>query len=180
MSNRVTQIDPLQIQARHTGDADHTPIHMDKISQGAHSHCLSEKPKADNAIQETRSQADQLPPVMRGPPSDKFIKRFSCRLAGSVTVVERIEDRTKIVHIREFSKFSKDKADCWLQVLRSTHHPNITSAIEIYKDHGMTYFVVDDLPLTLENLAACEVLPSELEYLKGYVTYWSLALNMES
>jgi hypothetical protein len=33
---------------------------------------------------------------------------------------------------------------------------NVISATEIFKDLGMTYFIVDDLPLTLEHLVACD------------------------
>lgn len=59
--------------------------------------------------------------------------------------------------------FSKKKADIWLQVLQQIYYPNIISANEIFKDHGITYFTVDNLPLTLEYLVACDIFPSELQ-----------------
>ncbi|KAH2144446.1 hypothetical protein KXV68_005351 [Aspergillus fumigatus] len=85
---------------------------------------------------------------------------FTCDLAGPVSVAVDDKNPSKVIAVRAFSK---KKADTWLQVLEQTQHPNVISARQIFKDHGMTYFIVDDLPLTLEHLVACDVFPSELQ-----------------
>jgi hypothetical protein len=85
---------------------------------------------------------------------------FTCDLAGPVSVAVDDKNPSKVIAVRAFSK---KKADTWLQVLEQTRHPNVISARQIFKDHGMTYFIVDDLPLTLEHLVACDVFPSELQ-----------------
>ena len=41
------------------------------------------------------------------------------------------------------------------------HHTNILSSNECFKDDQTFYFVVDDLPITLEHLVACNAYPSE-------------------
>jgi hypothetical protein len=85
---------------------------------------------------------------------------FTCDLAGPVSVAIHDKDPSKVIAVRAFSG---RKADAWLQVLQQTQHPNIISAKDIFKDQGLIYFIVDDLPLTLEHLVACDVFPSELQ-----------------
>ncbi|OJJ42064.1 hypothetical protein ASPZODRAFT_162382 [Penicilliopsis zonata CBS 506.65] len=98
--------------------------------------------------------------IQRGCPWDTLKDLFTCDLAGPVSLAIHREDPRKVIAVRSFSR---DKADIWLQVLRKTKHPNIISAREIFKDHGTTYFIVDDLPLTLEHVVACDIFPSELQ-----------------
>lgn len=98
--------------------------------------------------------------IQRGSPWGALKDLFTCDLAGPVSVAVHDKNPSKVIAVRAFSK---KKADIWLQVLQRTHHLNVISAREIFKDHGMTYFIVDDLPLTLEHLVACDVFPSELQ-----------------
>jgi uncharacterized protein (DUF433 family) len=50
-----------------------------------------------------------------------------------------------------------------LQIFRRTRHKNILSAEECYQDGGTLFAVVDDLPLTLEQLVACPAYPNETQ-----------------
>jgi len=40
-------------------------------------------------------------------------------------------------------------------------HENIISAKECYRDGDRSYFLFDDLPITLEHLVACDAYPSD-------------------
>ncbi|KAL4936128.1 hypothetical protein BDV06DRAFT_205574 [Aspergillus oleicola] len=102
----------------------------------------------------------QLPGIRRGSPWGNLEQLFTCDLAGPVSVALHVESPSKVIAVRALSKA---KADTWLQVLQQTQHPNVISAREIFKDHEMTYFIVDDYPLTLEHLVACDIFPSELQ-----------------
>ena len=112
--------------------------------------------------------------IQRGCPWDTLKDLFTCDLAGPLSLAVHKEDPRKVIAVRSFSR---DKADIWLQVLRKTKHPNVTSAREIFKDHGMTYFIVDDLPLTLEHVVACDIFPSELQLASILVQVWEHKLN---
>jgi hypothetical protein len=109
---------------------------------------------------QSENLADQSPVTRTGSPWDTLKRLFTCDLAGSVYIAVHDKSPSKVVAVRAFSK---KKADTWLQVLQRTRHPNVISAKEIFVDNGMTYFIVDDLPLTLENLVACDLFPSELQ-----------------
>lgn len=98
--------------------------------------------------------------IQRGCPWDILKDLFTCDLAGPVSLAIHKEDPRKVIAVHSFSR---DKADIWLQVLWKTKHPNVISAREIFKDHETTYFIVDDLPLTLEHVVACDIFPSELQ-----------------
>ena len=91
--------------------------------------------------------------IQRGCPWGTLQDLFTCDLAGPVSVAIRKENPRKVIAVRSFSR---DEADKWLQVLRKTKHPNIISVREIFKDHVTIYFIVDDLPLTLEHVVACD------------------------
>ncbi|KAB8213605.1 hypothetical protein BDV33DRAFT_229105 [Aspergillus novoparasiticus] len=102
----------------------------------------------------------QSPVIWRGSPWDTLKDLFTCDLAGPVSIAFHEKGPSRVIAVHAFSK---KKAEAWLQVLQQTHHPNVISANEIFKDHGTTYFTVDDLPLTLEHLVACDIFPSELQ-----------------
>ncbi|CEJ55662.1 hypothetical protein PMG11_01910 [Penicillium brasilianum] len=100
------------------------------------------------------------PVIQRGCPWDTLKDLFTCDLAGPVTLAIHKQDPRKLIAVRSFSR---DKADKWLDVLRRTKHPNVVCARQIFKDHGTTYSIFDDLPLTLEHVVACDIFPSELQ-----------------
>ncbi|PYH75445.1 hypothetical protein BO82DRAFT_324045 [Aspergillus uvarum CBS 121591] len=152
MVRPVTQIDPFKAHPQPTTARE--PNQDRKKSKVTPSQ-IGSSPSIQN-----QPQISRLPATTWGSPWIKFKERFTCELAGPTIVAENIKNPSKIIHIREFSKH---KADLWIDVLRCTYHPNIVYANEIFRDHGLTYFVVDDYPLTLENLVACNILPSELQ-----------------
>ncbi|KAB8266461.1 hypothetical protein BDV30DRAFT_232438 [Aspergillus minisclerotigenes] len=121
---------------------------------------LGYAPDVPQSSSQRVGQAAQSPVIRRGSPWDKLKDLFTCDLAGPVSIAVYEKDPSTVIAVRAFSK---KKADIWLQVLQQIHHPNVISANEIFKDHGMTYFIVDDLPLTLEHLVACDIFPSELQ-----------------
>ncbi|RAL07956.1 uncharacterized protein BO97DRAFT_437969 [Aspergillus homomorphus CBS 101889] len=152
MVRPVTQIDPFKAHPQPT-----TPREPNQDRKK--SKVTPSQIDCSQSIQK-QPQISRLPVTTWGSPWIKFKERFTCEIAGPTIVAENIKNPSKIIHIREFSKH---KADLWIDVLRCTYHPNIVYASEIFRDHGLTYFVVDDYPLTLENLVACNILPSELQ-----------------
>lgn len=118
--------------------------------------------------------AAQFPIIQRGCPWDTLKDLFICDLAGPVSVAVHDKDPYEVIAVRSFSK---NKADIWLRVLQKTQHPNVVSAKEIFKDHGMTYFIVDDLPLTLEHVVACDIFPSELQLASILAQVWDHRIN---
>ncbi|KAL4918125.1 hypothetical protein BDW62DRAFT_210818 [Aspergillus aurantiobrunneus] len=109
---------------------------------------------------QSERQTAQAPVIRRGSPWHILKDLFTCDLAGPVSIAVHKKGPSEVIAVRVFSK---EKVDVWLQVLQQTQHPNVISATEIFKDLGMTYFIVDDLPLTLEHLVACDIFPSELQ-----------------
>lgn len=118
----------------------------------------------------SESLAAQSPVILKASPWSALKDLFTCDLAGPVSVAVHSKDPSEVIAVRAFSK---EKADTWLRVLQQTQHPNVISAREIFKDHEMTYFIVDDLPLTLEHLIACDVFPTELQLASILVQVWN-------
>jgi hypothetical protein len=138
--------------------------------QGISKNVLHDHARDHHSSARNEGPAGQPLHIQRGPPWGVLKDLFTCDLAGPVSVAVNDKDPSKVIAVRAFSK---KKADTWLQVLQRTQHRNVISATEIFKDHGMTYFIVDDLPLTLEHLVACDVFPSELQLASILVQVWS-------
>lgn len=188
MDRPVTQIFADSLQAKRPAPPAPAPVPSPKESQGPINHKLTKGVKqqvrqesSKNALldraqdlhQSSRPNeglAAQSLVIWRGSPWDTLEDLFTCDLAGPVSVAVHDKDPSKVIAVRAFSK---READTWLQVLQPTQHPNIISAREIFKDHGMMYFIVDDLPLTLEHLVACDVFPSELQLASILVQVWN-------
>ncbi|KAL5333672.1 hypothetical protein BJX70DRAFT_49240 [Aspergillus crustosus] len=174
----LTQLFPEAFQAKQLAPPVPTPVSAHKESQGQTNHKLTKGAKqrakqekfkdvlfghAQDVRQSSpqcEGQAAQSPVIQRGSPWDALKDLFTCDLAGPVSVAVHEKDPSMVIAVRAFSK---ENANIWLQVLQQTQHPNVISAREIFKDHGMTYFIVDDLPLTLEHLVACDIFPSEVQ-----------------
>ena len=121
---------------------------------------------------QSERQTAQAPVIRRGSPWHILKDLFTCDLAGPVSIAVHKKGPSEVIAVRAFSK---EKADVWLQVLQQTQHPNVISATEIFKDLGMTYFIVDDLPLTLEHLVACDIFPSELQLASILIQVWIIS-----
>ncbi|KAL4958853.1 uncharacterized protein BDV14DRAFT_207299 [Aspergillus stella-maris] len=174
MARPVTQIYPDLFQTKRAVP----PVPAPTKSQGPRNHRLA-KGLEQSARQEPSDEAlldhtqdfpqssrqgegvtVQLPGIRRGSPWGILKKLFTCDLAGPVSVTVHAKNPSKVITVRALSNA---KADKWLQVLQQTQHPNVISAREIFEDHKMTYFIVDDYPLTLKHLVACDPFPSELQ-----------------
>ncbi|KAL4861198.1 hypothetical protein BDV12DRAFT_208300 [Aspergillus spectabilis] len=174
----LTQLFPEAFQAKQLAPPVPMPVSAHKESQGQTNHKLTKGAKqrakqekfkdvlfghAQDVRQSSpqrEGQAAQSPVIRRGSPWDALKDLFTCDLAGPVSVAVHEKDPSMVIAVRAFSK---ENADIWLQVLQQTQHPNVISAREIFMDHDMTYFIVDDVPLTLEHLVACDIFPSEVQ-----------------
>jgi hypothetical protein len=181
MDKPVTQICPDSLEAIQPISPAPTPAPVSKGAQGQPNHkimkCSKQRGKQDipkhalldhaenlhHGSYQTENLAAQSPVIKRikrGSPWDKLKDLFTCDLAGPVSIAVHDKSPSEVVAVRAFSK---KKADTWLQVLQRTQHPNAISAKEILVDRSMTYYIVDDLPLTLEHLVTCHIFPSELQ-----------------
>ncbi|KAI2707472.1 hypothetical protein CBS147354_9534 [Penicillium roqueforti] len=174
----LTQLYAESFKAQRPLSPTPTTVSAHKEFQGQSNHKLTkgrkqqEKPeKSKNPlfgpaqdVRQSSSQSErqtaQAPVIRRGSPWHILKDLFTCDLAGPVSIAVHKKGPSEVIAVRAFSK---EKADVWLQVIQQTQHPNVISATEIFKDLGMTYFIVDDLPLTLEHLVACDIFPSELQ-----------------
>jgi hypothetical protein len=138
--------------------------------QGISKNVLHDHAQDHHSSARNEGPAGQPLHIQQGPPWGVLKDLFTCDLAGPVSVAVNDKDPSKVIAVRAFSK---KKADTWLQVLQRTQHHNVISATEIFKDHGMTYFIINDLPLTLEHLVACDIFPSELQLASILVQVWS-------
>ncbi|CEL09502.1 hypothetical protein ASPCAL12637 [Aspergillus calidoustus] len=174
----LTIILPEALKAERPVPPAPTPVFAPKESQSQINHKLTKgqkqrekQDKSKNAllhraqdVHQRRSQSEghaaQSLGARIGSPWDTLKDLFTCDLAGPVSIAVHNKHPSKIIAVRAFNK---EKAAIWLRVLQQTQHPNVIAAREIFKDHGTTYFIVDDLPLTLEHLVACDIFPSELQ-----------------
>jgi hypothetical protein len=183
----LTQLYAKDFKANRPLSPTPTPVIVQKDFDGQSNHKLNkggeqwEKPgNSKNAVfglardvcegsPESERQTAHSPVIRRGSPWHILKNLFTCNLAGPVSIAVHEKDPSKVIAVRAFSR---EKADTWQQVLQQTQHPNVISATEIFKDYGMTYFIVDDLPLTLEHVVACDVFPSELQLASILVQVW--------
>ncbi|KMU81601.1 hypothetical protein CISG_09214 [Coccidioides immitis RMSCC 3703] len=117
-------------------------------------------------------------------PWDTFCPIFKCQLASTVILSVHHTQPSRVVAIWEYPMEMMDKV-----VQRSCHicHENILSTRECYVDGDLLYAVVNDLPLTLENLVASSAYPNEQELasiisqvLKGLSSLATVGLELES
>jgi hypothetical protein len=183
----LTQLYAESFKAKRPLSPTPTPVSVHKEFQGQSNHKLTKEgkqrgkqEKSKNVLlhraqdvhqrsSQSESHAAQSLVVQIGSPWDTLNDLFTCDLAGPVSIAVHDKHPSKVIAVRAFSK---EKADIWLQVLKQTQHPNVISAREIFKDHGTTYFIVDDLPLTLEHLVACDIFPSELQLASILAQVW--------
>ncbi|KAJ5216814.1 hypothetical protein N7468_009822 [Penicillium chermesinum] len=99
--------------------------------------------------------------VRKESPWDSFRRCLRCNLAGEVFIVARRSRPSQVVAIREYTKGDVNKMLQWYETL---DHDNLLSARECFVDGGSMYALVDDLPLTLEQLVGCRTtFPTETE-----------------
>ena len=93
-------------------------------------------------------------------PWKTYRKVFTCDLAGSVTIVVH---RSHLSDIYGLRKYSEQDGENMIDKFNQIQHVNIISAKECFQTQGLTYFLYEDQPVTLEHLIACDAYPSEIE-----------------
>ena len=100
------------------------------------------------------------PVVQNGSAWNIYNHIFTCELAGTVSICEHRWKSSKVVAIRTTPKSAGKEM---LKRYAGLHHFNIISASECFKNDGQYQFVVEDLPVSLEHLVACDAYPTEIQ-----------------
>lgn len=96
--------------------------------------------------------------VQKCSPWDLYRTYFECDLAGTVHICENRREASELVAIRSYQ--SPD-GDSMLKKYRQFRHVNILKAIECFRHQEIYYFVVEDLPISLEHVVASDAFPTE-------------------
>ncbi|KAJ5178972.1 hypothetical protein N7492_002182 [Penicillium capsulatum] len=106
-------------------------------------------------------------------PWDTYRRKLRCDLAGEVIIAARCYRPSQIVAIREYTNEDVTKMRRLYEIL---DHDNVLTARECFLNEGCMYALVNDLPLTLEQLVGCRSLyPTEAEL--ASIAWQVLALN---
>lgn len=153
-----------QTKDRLKGNASPSLEHTRKIVKG--------QPRALELPQVVGSGHSIVQPVIvrNGSPWYTFETFFTCDLAGTVFMAQHRHHPSKVIAIRAAPTGNADKL---LKMFKDIKHDNIISATECYQDEEKKFFLVDDLPLTLEHLVASDAYPNEtqLATILGQVGY---------
>ena len=99
--------------------------------------------------------------VRQESPWDTYRKVITYEVAGKVTIATRRTRPSRMVAIRTYRK---ENARRLIYRFRRLEHRNVLSLHECYMYEDLAFFLVDDLPLTLEHVVAFpSVYPSEAE-----------------
>ncbi|KAK9847395.1 hypothetical protein MYU51_019503 [Penicillium brevicompactum] len=99
--------------------------------------------------------------VRQESPWDTYRKAITYEIAGKVTIATRRTRPSRMVAIRIYAK---ENARRLIYRFGRLEHRNVLSLRECYMHEDLTFFLVDDLPLTLAHVVAFpSVYPSETE-----------------
>lgn len=167
---RATQIDILQAQAQDSTQPASSPRNQTK---GKWKRNVSPSLERTRKIVKGQPRELELPRIVESghsivepvivrnqSPWDTFEIFFTCDLAGTVFMAQHRHQPSKVIAIRAASTGSADKM---LKIFKQIKHDNIISATDCYQDKENKYFLVDDLPLTLEHLVASDAYPNETQ-----------------
>ncbi|CAG8142359.1 unnamed protein product [Penicillium salamii] len=99
--------------------------------------------------------------VRQESPWDTYRKAITYEIAGKVTIATRRTRPSRMVAIRTYAK---ENARRLIYRFGRLEHRNVLSLRECYMHEDLTFFLVDDLPLTLAHVVAFpSVYPSETE-----------------
>lgn len=112
-------------------------------------------------IVEVGDSVVESPIIRNRSPWKVFRSVFTCNLAGQVSIVVHRQKPSNVMAIR--GSTSSQEAQRLLGCFRQTKHENILSCTECYVDKGISYFLVDDMPLNLDHLVACPAYPTETQ-----------------
>ncbi|KAJ5640277.1 uncharacterized protein N7484_008139 [Penicillium longicatenatum] len=94
-------------------------------------------------------------------PWDTYRRTLKCTLAGDVFIAARRSGPSTVVAIRKYINGDVAKMRRMYDIL---DHDNVLTARECFVNEGSIYALVNDLPLTLEQLVGCRALyPTETE-----------------
>ncbi|GLA56026.1 hypothetical protein AnigIFM63604_003967, partial [Aspergillus niger] len=159
-SKRGTPIQPSPVQVTRLVPPPSAPVSAPKNSQSNTQGVKQRTPNRQTShhVEDTICGSTV---VQYACPWDTLKELFTCQLAGPVSVAVHGKNPVEVIAVRAYEQIGAKK---WQQVLDRTQHRNVISAKEIFIDHGLTYFIVDDLPLTLDHVVACnDFFPTQLE-----------------
>jgi len=109
-------------------------------------------------------QTDPIPNltinIRRESPWKTFAKVYECKLAGKYFVSRTLVRPSRLVALREVDE---QHSSAVLHILNIVHHPNIASFQHGYLEGNLLFLVHDDIPISLENVAACEAYLNETQ-----------------
>lgn len=152
----------------------HEPDVPTQLSRSSNSKKREASPQSDNArkIVSGGTKSFGLPQVCEEgasrrlivreeSPWDTYRRTLRCTLAGDVFIAARRSRSSQAVAIREYTKGDVAKMRRLYDIL---DHDNVLTARECFVNEGCMYALVNDLPLTLEQLVGCRSLyPTETE-----------------
>jgi hypothetical protein len=91
-------------------------------------------------------------------PWDTYEKEFTCDLAGDAAIVFHRSQPSGTLALRQYPG---DLGTKMLHYFSQLQHENILSAEECFSAKGSVYALCEDLPITLEDVVACDAFLSE-------------------
>lgn len=91
-------------------------------------------------------------------PWKTYQKEFTCDLAGDAAMVFDLAEPSRTFALRQYPA---DIGDKMLYYFSQLQHKNILSALECFHAEGSIYALCEDLPITLEDVVACDAFLSE-------------------
>ncbi|KAI7968412.1 hypothetical protein EIK77_000961, partial [Talaromyces pinophilus] len=89
---------------------------------------------------------------------------FNCDLAGDVSIATA---RTHPSELRAIRTLKKEDSEDILEKFHTIRHENILLVREYFTHEDSVYMVFDDLPVTLDHLAACDYYPRDTQVLSA-------------
>ncbi|KAH8695669.1 hypothetical protein BGW36DRAFT_264057, partial [Talaromyces proteolyticus] len=91
-------------------------------------------------------------------PWDTYEKEFTCDLAGEAAIVFHRSEPSGTLALRQYPG---DIGTKMLHFFSQLQHENILSAEECFNTEGSVYALCEDLPITLEDVVACDAFLNE-------------------
>lgn len=150
------------------------PLQVPPEKKAARPQKKLDTPPVDNVKKRTKTiltgppRALRLPPIAEAgglslliedrSPWDLYRTYFECELAGTVYICESRREASDLVAVRSYK--SSD-GELMLKKYRQLRHVNVLTAMECFRYQEIYYFVVEDLPISLEHVVASDAFPTE-------------------
>lgn len=96
--------------------------------------------------------------IRRGSPWETFTKVYKCELTGAFFITNTRVRPSRLAALREVEAENIEKV---LYLLKNIRHPNILSSRECFLDGNSLFYIHDDIPISLDNIVACDVYLNE-------------------